>query len=102
MKRKSPTSTVTTSTVTSVATSTQNKDTLPDIVESGKRSDVVTGLLMLGVDPNQLDEEIDNELLMPVNKLKQPDISELETEKEKNKNKKSKIKNENWNQNESP
>ena len=70
IKRKSPTSTI-----TSASTSTQNQDTLPDIVYSGKRSDAVTGLLMLGVDPEQLDAEIDNELIMPVNKPKQPDIS---------------------------
>ena len=70
VKRKSPTSTI-----TSASTSTQNQDTLPDIVYSGKRSDAVTGLLMLGADPEQLDAEIYNELIMPVNKPKQPDIS---------------------------
>ena len=97
LKRKSPASTV-----TSMASSNQNKDTLPDIVLSGKRSDAVTGLLMLGVNPEQLDEEIDNELVMPVNKPKQPDITKTETEKEKNKNKKGRKENKNKTQNELP
>ena len=64
-----------TSTITSASTSTQDQDTLPDIAYLGKRSDAVTGLLMLGADLEQLDAEIDNELIMPVNKPKQPDIS---------------------------
>ena len=43
---------------------------------------------MLGVDPKDLDAEIDNELVMPVNKPKQPDHGKSDTDansKEKNK-----------------
>ena len=46
--RKSPTSTITTA-----STSTQDQETLPDIVYTGKRTDTVTGLLMLGADPKR-------------------------------------------------
>ena len=74
VKQKSPTSTITTA-----STSTQDQDTLPDIVYSGKTSDAVTGLLMLGADMIQSDAEIDNDLVMPVNKPKQPDISKPNT-----------------------
>ena len=73
-KRKTPTCTV-----TSTDASVQDRDTLPDIVHLEKHSDAVTGLLMLGVEPEQLDADIDNELVMPVNKPKQPDISKLST-----------------------
>ena len=69
--------------ITTASTSTQDQETLPDIVYAGKTTDAVTGLLMLGGDPKELDAEIDNELVMLVNKPKQPDLS-----KEQNKCKK--------------
>ena len=80
------------STIASTSTSTEDQDTLPDIVYSGKRSDALTGLLMLGVDPEQLDAEIDNKLMMLVNKPKQPDISKPTIEKDNKKNNKCKNK----------
>ena len=86
--RKSPTSTIMTA-----STSMQEQETLPDIVYSGKTTDTVTGLLILGVDPKELDTEIDNELVMLVHKPKQPDFSKPNTEaysKEQNKCKKKK------------
>ena len=70
-KRKKPTSTI-----TSVHSVTQNQDTLLDIVQTVKKLDAITGLLMLGADLDQLDAEVDNELMMPVNRNKQPDNSE--------------------------
>ena len=82
-----------TSTITRASTSTQNNDTLPDIVPMGKKSDAVTGLLMLGADPDKLDTEIHNELVMPVDKPKQPDISKPNTDKNTNKEKRWKKKN---------
>ena len=68
--RKSPTSKITTA-----STSTQEQETLPDIVYTGNRTDAVTRLLMLGVDPKDLDAEIDNELVMP----EQPDHGKSNT-----------------------
>ena len=56
-------------------------------VLSEKKSDAVTRFLMLGMDLDQLDAEIDNELIMPVNKQKQPDISKPKPDKETNKEK---------------
>ena len=90
------------STATSMAASSQHKDTLPDIVLSGKKSDAITGLLMLGENPEHLDDEINNELIMPVNKPKQPDIIEEETKKNKCKNKKDRKTKKTENQNDSP
>ena len=87
---------------TSTAASSQNKDTLPDIVLLGKKSDAITGLLMLGENPEHLDDEINNELIMPVNKPKQPDIIEEETKKDKRKNKKDRKTKKTENQNDSP
>ena len=52
---------------------------------TGKKSDAVTGLLMLGVYPDKLNAEIDNKLIMPVDKPKQPDISKPTNDKNKNK-----------------
>ena len=97
VKRKSPTSTI-----SKASTSTQDQDTLPDIVYSGKRSDAVTGLLMLGVDPEQLDAEIDNELVMPVNKPKQHDGSKPTTENDNKENKRHKNKKRSRDHTESP
>ena len=87
VKRKSPTSTV-----SKASTSMHNQDTLSDIVYSGKKSDAVTGLLMLGADLEQLDAEIDNKIVMPVNKPKQPDGSKPTTNNENKENKKRKPK----------
>ena len=61
------------------STSTQDQETLPDIVCPAKTSDAVAGLLMLGANTKDLDAEIDNKLIMPVNKPKQPDISKTST-----------------------
>ena len=57
-----------TCTITSTSTSTQDQETLPDIVYTSSRTDAAAGLLMLGVDPKDMDVEIDNKLMMPINK----------------------------------
>ena len=84
---KSPTSTITTT-----STSTQDQETLPDIVYTSNRTDAVTGLLMLGADLKDLDVEIDNKLVMPVNKPTQQDHDNLSTGDNKNKQNKRKKK----------
>ena len=86
--QKSPSAT---STITATSTSTQDQETLPDIVYTSSRTDAATGLLMLGVDPKDLDVEIDNELVMPVNKPMQQDHNNLSTG-DNNKNKQNKWK----------
>ena len=72
---------------TSTTTSNQDKDTLPDIVLTGKKLDAITGLLMLGKNTEHTDDEINNELLMPVDKPKQPDITVEQSKKDKRKKK---------------
>ena len=57
----------------------QDQETLPDIVYTSSRTDAATGLLMLGADPKDLDAEIDNELVMPVNKPMQQVHNNLST-----------------------
>ena len=57
----------------------QDQETLPDIVYTSSRTDAATGLLMLHVDPKDLDVEIDNKLVMPVNKPMQQDHNNLST-----------------------
>ena len=64
-KKSSPS---TTSTITATSTSMQDQETLLDIVYTSSRTDAATGLQMLGADPKDVDTEIDNELVMPVNK----------------------------------
>ena len=87
--RKSPTSTI-----SRASTSTQDQETLPVIVYTGNRT--VTGLLMLGADPKDLDTEIDNKLIMLAHKPKQPDLGKSDTDasnreqKKENKRKKKK------------
>ena len=73
------------------STSTQDQETLPDIVNTSSRTDAATGLLMLGADPKDLDTEIDNKLVMPVNKPTQQDHNNLSTG-DNNKNKQNKRK----------
>ena len=68
-----------TSTVTTMSTSTQEQETLLDIVFSNKTNDAVTGLQMLGSDLKDLDAEIENEQIMPIDKTKQVDISKSDT-----------------------
>ena len=65
-------------------TSQQDQETLPDIVCTSNRTDAVTGLLMLGVDPKDVDAEIDNELVMPVNKPTQSNQDNHEKNSNKN------------------
>ena len=77
-----------TSTTTLKATVDQNMETLPDIVPPGKKSNAITSLLMLGANPEQLDAEIDNEIIMPVNKPKQLDYMDEERNIESSKNSK--------------
>ena len=55
--------------------STPETNTLPDIVLRKDKSDMVTGLLMLGDTIENIDKEVDNEELLPVDKPKQPDIT---------------------------
>ena len=74
--KKSPSKSPT-STITATSTSMQDQETLPDIVYTSNRTGAVTGLLMLGADPKDLDAEIDNELVMPVNKPMQQDHDNL-------------------------
>ena len=74
------------STITATSTSTQDQETLPDIVYTSSRTDAATGLLMLGVDPKDMDAEIDNELVMPVNKPTQQGHNNLSTGDNNNNN----------------
>ena len=46
---------------------TQNFETLPDIVINQNKTEAVKGLLMLNLNPNDVDAEIDNERDMPIN-----------------------------------
>ena len=55
--KKSPSAT---STITKTSTSMQDLETLPDIVHTNNRTEAATGLLLLGVDPKEVDAEIDN------------------------------------------
>ena len=68
--------TVATSTITS------NEDFLPDLIQQQNKSDAVTRLLLLGAMVNaSIDDQIDNELLLPVDKPKQPDYSKKDGDK---------------------
>ena len=49
-----------TCTIVAASTSTKDQDTLPDIVHTSSRTVAAAGLLMLGVDPKDVDREIDN------------------------------------------
>ena len=46
---------------------TQNFETLPDIVITQNKTEAAKGLLMLSLNPNDVDAEIDNERDMPIN-----------------------------------
>ena len=71
----------------------QDQETLLDIVYTSSRTDAATGLLMLGADPKDMDAEIDNELLMPVNKPTQQGHNNLSTgDNNNNENKQNKRK----------
>ena len=65
--------------------STQDQETLPDIVYTSSRTDAAAGLLMLGADPKDVDMEIDNELVMSVNKPMQQGHNNLSTGDNNNK-----------------
>ena len=80
-----------TSIIRATITSMQDQETLPDIVYTSSRTDAATGLLMLGADAKDLDAEIDNKLVMPVNKPMQQDHNNLCTG-DNNKNKQNKWK----------
>ena len=84
-KKSSPSAT---STITATSTSMQDQETLPDIVYTSSRTDAATGLLMLGTDPKDLDAEIDNKLVMPVNKPTQQNHNNLSTGDNNNNNNK--------------
>ena len=49
------------------STATQEDETLPDIVLTQNKTDAATGLLMLSLNPADVDAEIDNERDMPIN-----------------------------------
>ena len=49
------------------STATQNFETLPDIVITQNKTEAAKGLLMLNLNPNDVDAEIDNERDMPIN-----------------------------------
>ena len=84
-----------TSTITATSTSTQDQETLPDIVYTNSRTDAATGLLMLGADPKDVDAEINNKLVMPVNKPTQEGHNNLSTgDNNNNDNKKKQMKKE--------
>ena len=82
-KKSSPSAT---STITATSTSMQEQETLLDIVYTSSRTDAATGLLMLGADPKDVDVEIDNKLVMPVNKPMQQDHNNLNTGNNNNNN----------------
>ena len=46
---------------------TQNFETLPDIIITQNKTEAAKGLLMLNLNPNDVDAEIDNERDMPIN-----------------------------------
>ena len=68
-----------TCTITATNTSTQDQETLLDIVYTSSRTDAAAGLLMLGADPKDVDAEIDNKIVMPVNKPMQQGHNNLST-----------------------
>ena len=82
VKKSSPSATCT---ITATSTSTQDQETLPDIVYTSSQTDAATGLLMLDADPKDVDVEIDNELVMPVNKPMQQGHNNLSTGDNNNK-----------------
>ena len=49
------------------STATQETETLPDIVLTQNKTDAATGLIMLSLNPADVDAEIDNERDMPIN-----------------------------------
>ena len=74
-----------TCTIAAASTSTKDQNTLPDIVHTSSRMVAAAGLLMLGVDPKDMDREIDNEVVMPVNKQMQQGQNNLSTGDNNNK-----------------
>ena len=85
-----------------MSTTTQDQETLPDIVYTSNRTDAVTGLLMLGADPKDLDVEIDNELIMPINKPKQQNQNNFNTDANNNEQNKRNKKRRNHDTSDSP
>ena len=74
-----------TSTIAAASTSTKDQDTLPDIVHTSSRTVAAAGLLMLGVDPKDMDTEINNKVVMPINKQMQQGRNNLSTGDNNNK-----------------
>ena len=74
-----------TCTIAAASTSTKDQETLPDIVHTSSRTVAAAGLLMLGADPKDVDAEIDNEVMMPINKQTQQGQNNLSTGDNNNK-----------------
>ena len=81
-KKASPSATCT---IAAASTSTKDQETLPDIAHTSSRTVAAAGLLMLGVDPKDVDAEIDNEVMMPINKQTQQGQNNLSTGDNNNK-----------------
>ena len=73
----------------STASGGENNDSLPDLVGgTSSKTDAIASLLMLGGAVNaSIDDEIDNEKILPVNTLKKVDFAKELKEKEKEKEK---------------
>ena len=92
-----------TCTIAAASTSTKDQDTLPDIVHTSNRTVAAAGLLMLGVDPKDKDREIDNEVVMPVNKqMQQGQNNTGDNNNKENRQKKRKKKKQNHDSKDSP
>ena len=81
-KKASPSATCT---IAAASSSMKDQDTLPDIVHTSSRTAAAAGLLMLGVDPKDVDMEIDNVFMMPINKQMQQGQNNLSTGDNNNK-----------------
>ena len=81
-KKASPSAT---STIAAASTSMKDQDTLPDIVHTSSRTVAAAGLLMLDADPKDMDAEIDNEVMMPINKQMQQGQNNISTGDNNNK-----------------
>ena len=71
--------------IAAASTSTKDQETLPDIVHTSSRTVAAAGLLMLGADPKDMDAEIDNEVVMPINKQMQQGQNNLSSGDNNNK-----------------
>ena len=81
-KKASPNATCT---IATASTSMKDQETLPNIVHTSSRTVAAAGLLMLGADPKDVDAEIDNEVVMPINKQMQQSQNNLSTSHNNNK-----------------